>query len=231
MSSPELLCHSSPAELAIAVALQIANQLAEGIAQDGAALALVPGGSTPKMIFPLLARAAVDWPKVTLLPGDERLAPADSGYSNFAAMKDGLGRTGAKLLQLAGNVDDCDGAAREADHSLRSLRWPPDVVWLGLGSDGHIASIFPADCGAAARTSDTARALCVHPDPLPAEAPFPRVTLTLAAILSANAIVIAATGEAKKTLLDRVIAGDAPDLPISELLRRAPGATVHWSPQ
>jgi 6-phosphogluconolactonase len=231
MSSPELICHSSAAELGEAVALQICEQLAKAIAEDGAALAFVPGGSTPTAIFPLFARSSVDWSKVTLLPGDERLAPEDSGYSNFAAVRSAMADTAAIVLPLTDNIADCERAAGHSDELLRSLRWPADLVWLGVGNNGHIASIFPGDCGAAARSCESLRAVCVHPEPLPFDAPFARVTLTMPAILAATSIVIAATGEEKKALLERVLARDAPELPVSELLARAPGATVHWSPQ
>lgn len=231
MSERRFAEHEDSAQLARAVADQVAALLSDAIAQRGEALMFAPGGSTPQASFDLLAQAPVDWPRVTVVPGDERLAPPESGLSNFEAMRASLAASGARLVPLAERWDDCEAAASEAEEKLAALSWPPDLVWLGLGVDGHIASIFPGECGAGA--IDTGRrAACVLPDPLPPGAPVARVTLTMPAILSARAIILAGTGQAKKALLEqRGPAAHGPALPVHQLLERATQPVfVHWSP-
>ena len=231
MSKRRFAEHEDGAQLARAVADDVFAILSVAIARRGGALMFAPGGSTPRASFALLAQAPVDWPRVTVLPGDERLAPPESGLSNFEVLSASLAASGARLLPLAERWDDCEAAASDAEEKLEALSWPPDVVWLGLGEDGHIASIFPGGCGAGAIDTDR-RAACVLPDPLPAGAPVARVTLTMPAILSARAIILAGTGQAKKALLDqRDPAAHGPALPVHQLLERATQPVfVHWSP-
>lgn len=231
MSDVRFAEHREPGQLARAVADDVVAILSVAIARRGEALMFVPGGSTPQASFALLGEAGLDWPRVTIVPGDERVAPPESGLGNFAAVRAAFAASGADLRPLAADTADCERAANEAEDLLRSLLWPPDLVWLGLGEDGHIASIFPGECGAGAVDTDR-RAACVVPDPLPPGAPVARVTLTMPAILSARTIVLAGTGQAKKALLEgRDPAADGPRLPVHQLLERATQPVfVHWSP-
>jgi len=231
MSEHRFAEHKDADELARAVAEDVAAILSVAIARRGEAVMFAPGGSTPRASFALLAQAGLDWSRVTVVPGDERVAPQQSGLSNFAAMRSAFAASGAKLQPLTEEPEDCELAAAQAEDRLRSLHWPPDLVWLGLGEDGHVASIFPGACGAGAIDIDR-RAACVVPDPLPPGAPVARVTLTMPAILCARAIVLAGTGQAKKALLEgRGPAEQAPALPVHLLLERATQPVfVHWSP-
>lgn len=231
MSERRFAEHANSAQLARAVADDVIAILSVAIARRGEALMFVPGGSTPRASFELLAEAGLDWPQVTIFPGDERVAPPESRLSNFMAVRSAFAASGAKLHPLAKESADCELAAAEAEDRLRWLPWPPDLVWLGLGEDGHVASIFPGECGAVAIDTDR-RAACVLPDPLPPGAPVARVTLTLPAILSARTILIAGTGQAKKALLEgRGPAAGGTALPVHQLLERAAQPVfVHWSP-
>ncbi|HET7817065.1 MAG TPA: 6-phosphogluconolactonase [Sphingomicrobium sp.] len=231
MSDHRVAEHPDAAELARAVADDVAAILSVAIERRGESLMFAPGGSTPRTSFALLAEAGLDWSRVTILPGDERVAPPQSGLSNFAEIRGAFAAGGAKLQPLTEEAADCQRAAQQAEDLLQSLPWPPDLVWLGLGEDGHIASIFPGDCGVGASDTDR-RAACVVPDPLPPGAPVARVTLTMPAILSARAIVLAGTGQAKKALLEgRDPAAHGPALPVHQLLERATQPVfVHWSP-
>jgi 6-phosphogluconolactonase len=101
-----------------------------------------------------------------------------------------------------------------------------DLVWLGVGGDGHSASWFPGpDLAAALDPASTRHVLAVTPDPLPPEAPVARLTLSLARVLAARRILIVATGTAKRAILE-----SPGGLPIAAVLESGhPDICIHWS--
>ena len=186
----------------------VAAYVAATVARPGPKLLALPGGTTPAPIFARLSTMLLPWEKVTIVPGDERLVPHDNPASNVGALRAAFGSTGATIEPL-------------------SLGPPPsrfDLVWLGMGGDGHIASLFPnCDPDAAA----AARVIRVSPDPPPPEAPFERLTLNLAAIANSDAVILVIRGAAKHALVEAAAAGEN-DLPIARLLKIAP-VNVFWS--
>jgi 6-phosphogluconolactonase len=134
---------------------------------------------------------------------------------------------------VSGAAEDYRLAGNAADARLQDLPWPPDLVWLGMGKDGHTASIFAgADLQGALDAPKARRAVGVMPDPLPEEAPVPRVTLTRAAMLSARTMTIVITGDEKRKVLEQAIAdGHSSKAPIGRVLAEAEQPIdIHWCP-
>jgi 6-phosphogluconolactonase len=219
-------------EMAEAVAGDIGFLIGQALDARGNALVAFPGGTTPVATFDLLARQKLSWKQVTILPTDERLVAMTDPLSNVRELAARFLPVGARVLPLAGaKVLEPEGAARVANDMLSDFHWPPDLIWLGVGEDGHTASIFPGpDYAAALATAD--RVVGVRPDPLPASAPVPRITLSKSAILSARALMITIQGAEKRAVLERALeAGAASAYPVGRVLADCSQAVdIHWCP-
>jgi 6-phosphogluconolactonase len=221
-------------ELADAVAGDVGFILDSAIDARGAALIAVPGGSTPVAALTKLAAQKRDWKRVTIIPTDDRLVPMGDALSNVTMIAKLFLSKGARVVPLTSDkAPDYKAAGRSADALLADLGWPPDLVWLGVGADGHTASIFPGDdFDEALNGPRERRALGVRPAELPKEAPVDRVTLSRAAIVSARTLIITITGDAKKDLVERAIEeGAASPLPIGRVLADCElPVDIHWAP-
>jgi 6-phosphogluconolactonase len=170
---------------------------------DGFSLA-VSGGPTAKDCYQRLADDAgsqIDWWKVDVYWGDERCVPHDSPESNYHLVREAL-------LEQVGAVNAnypmfCEEGADPYQLRLGELG-KLDVVHLGMGADGHVASLFPDSAGLAA---DPGRLVVMNDDPTGTN-PHPRMTLTLAGIARARLVLVTVCGEAKREAMQRVIAGD-----------------------
>jgi 6-phosphogluconolactonase len=220
-------------ELADAVAGDIGFIVDSAIDARNASLIAVPGGEPATAIVPKLAAQKLQWKRVAMIPTDERLVPMDDERSNVRSIARSFLPLGARVVPIAAEISDYKLAGNSADARLQDLPWPPDLVWLGVGEDGHTASIFAGpDLQDALDAPRARRAVGVMPDPMPADAPVPRVTLTRAAILSARTLLIAITGQEKRELLEQAIAdGQSSKLPIGRVLAEAEQPIdIHWCP-
>lgn len=170
-------------------------------AAPGAIAISVPGGSTPFPILAELAHAPLDWSRIAVWPGDDRIVDEGHPASNVGRIRALLEPAGARIVPLA------EGAA------------PPHfaLVWLGMGGDGHIASLFP---NTDPRVDDPQPLRRLTPDPLPPEAPFDRLSLTIPALLAAGELLFVLRGADKRALFEAAAAG-ANDLPVARLLGAA----------
>lgn len=221
------------AELAEAVAGDVGFIIESAVEARNASLLALPGGKTPVPVFDKLARAKLPWKKVTIIPTDERLVAVQDELSNARLLASSFMKAGARVVPIGGENDDVDAAGNIADARLQDLPWPPDLVWLGMGADGHTASIFDGpDLQKALDAPKARRAVGVRPEPLPAEAPVARVTLTRAALLSSRTLIITITGDEKRALLEQAIAdGHSSRLPIGRVLAEAEQPIdIHWAP-
>ena len=221
MIEAEFWDYDSVEEMAKAVAGDVGFIIESALDSRGDAMLALPGGSTPGPILAELVKAKLNWKKVVIIPGDERLVPMTDERSNIRALAKLFLPLGARVIPLTTDkIDDYKLAGNSADARLADLPWPPDLVWLGMGEDGHTASIFAGpDLQDALDAPKARRMVGVMPDPLPPEAPVARVTLTRAAILSARTILITIKGQAKRDLLERAIKdGQSSKLPIGRVL-------------
>ena len=161
----------------------------------------VPGGSTPFPILDALSRYPLEWNRVTVWPGDDRRVPEDHPASNTGRIRALLEPAGAEVVTLS--------TMEAVPHFA--------LAWLGMGGDGHIASLFP---NTDPRADDPQRIRCLTPDPLPPEAPFDRITLTLPALLDSDELVFVVRGRDKRALIEAAAMGEI-DLPVARLLSAA----------
>ena len=213
----------SAKEMAEQVAGDIGFVIESALQAHGGARLAVPGGSTPDLIYAqLLKRKDIDWTRVTLIPTDDRLVPLDDAHSNYRKLRGFFDAKKADIVSLVDEsaIGDPQEAGRLADARLSLLQWPLDLACLGMGADGHTASIFPGpDLDAAINGPRTRRAIGVRPDPLPEAAPVPRVTLTAPALASARAVMIVISGAEKRRVLEQALKeGPLSTAPIGRLV-------------
>jgi 6-phosphogluconolactonase len=227
--------HRDGDAMAAALALAIRDALRQAIAARGTAILALSGGTTPWPTYERLAREDLPWHRVVVVPSDDRMVPFGDPLSNVTPMASIFEPLGARVEPLTDATSrDHVAAGRAADERLRSLPWPLDFVLLGVGGDGHTASIFPGkDYAAAIDPDSSARALGVMPDPLPPEAPVARVSLSLAAIAAARTVAVVAVGVAKRAVIEQAVAaGDGSAYPIGRVLAAIPTPVrVFWTRQ
>jgi 6-phosphogluconolactonase len=205
---PEIFV-AAPELLADAFVARLERQAAEAIAARGRFTIAVPGGSAASLLFPSFARAGIEWSLTEVSWSDERAVPDFDSESNYA-LADRLWLSSTAVpsanihrLHAPGNVPIALERAAEAAHA-ELIRWlgdPPrfDVLLLGVGEDGHIASLFPGHPLLAEQRRYVA-ALSDSPKPPPS-----RLTLTLPAIAAARQLVIAALGSSKAAAIGRAL--------------------------
>lgn len=223
---------TSAAEAAEALSGQVVAALRLALGWREAASLAVSGGSTPVPFFHCLRDAELDWSRVGITLADERWVPESHAASNAALVRRELlsGRAGAARFVPLFEADAALAtAAPGVWQRVRQLPRPFDAVVLGMGDDGHFASLFPGNAGLQAALDERARAGCVAMQ-APA-APTERISLNLAALLETRRLFLHITGAAKLDLLHAAVAERAARWPVSALLaQRQPEPEVFWAP-
>ena len=185
-----------------AIAAWLETCLAEALARtEGVVAITIPGGATPFPILAALAGSTLDWSRIAVWPGDDRIVPEDHPASNVGRIRAALEPLGATVVALGED-------ARPPHFAL---------TWLGMGGDGHIASLFP---NTDPRPDAPQPVLRLTPDPLPPEAPFDRLSLTIPALLDSDAVLFVIRGADKRALFEAALRGEH-DLPVARLLKAA----------
>jgi 6-phosphogluconolactonase len=219
--------------LAAALAGEIKVDLEEAIAARGATSLVVSGGKTPARLFARLRDEKVDWTRTWVTLADERWVETTSEDSNERRVREGLLVGSAAAAHFVGLKNPAATPEAGADWVTRALTRVPhpfDVVVLGMGEDGHTASLFPGSMALARGLDPAAPPACIAVNAL--VAPHARVSLNLAALLDSRRIVLHIEGDAKWAVYQRARApGTSAELPIRAVLQQKEvPVDVFWSP-
>lgn len=229
MSEPSRLhpC-ATPAALAHGLSAWIAGRLREALAARGHAVLAVSGGKSPVPLFEALRQQALDWSRLSVTLVDERCVPPDHADSNTALVRTHLlqGPAAAASLvpwfdTLPAGFDPADDAALQrladaANARLDRQPWPWDVAVLGMGEDGHTASLFPHADGLDHALHASGPVAWTRP----ATAPHARLTLTLPALLATRELVLPLIGPTKLRVFQQARLAQDETLPVSHLLHQ-----------
>ncbi|WP_438865028.1 6-phosphogluconolactonase [Neptunicella sp.] len=202
---------------------RIVALLEQGINAKGRASLLVSGGRTPLGLFAELSNSQLDWSKVDVSLADERWVDADDDASNEKLVRDNLlknNAAAANFVSLKTEHANAADAVDELTSRLDSMAQPFDVLILGMGEDGHTASLFPCSAQIAdGLAMDSQQKLIAV---TPGNAPHQRMSLTLPALLTSQNIFLHLTGDSKMQVLQQALDGkDELAMPIRAVLNRA----------
>jgi 6-phosphogluconolactonase len=202
-----------------AFAAEISAKLQQAIEARGEAVFVVSGGRTPLPLFQTLANTDLDWSKVTITLADDRYLPDDAPDSNERLVKSALLQNkaaAAKFISLYAAADNAEAAVPALLSRVRDLpRF--DVVILGMGEDGHTASLFPCSKELAAGLADSAADLLATN---PTTAPYQRISFSKPRLAQGRAIYLHLVGSKKLQVLQQAAAGtDVAAMPIRAFIQ------------
>jgi len=202
-----LVVHQTSADLIESAAQKIVTLARESITARGSFALALAGGSTPRALYELLAsekyRSEIEWQKTQIFFGDERAVAPDDELSNFkmaqTALLSKIPIPEENIHRMEAEGEDLENAAREYE-ALLKMHFPLDLVLLGMGDDGHTASLFPHS-----PVLDEKEMLCAATPIASLQPHIRRLTLTFPAINAARQVWILVTGESKAARLREVL--------------------------
>jgi len=220
-------------ELAENLAEEISCRLQEAVTARNRAVLVVSGGTTPKPLFIRLAQKEISWNRVTITLADERWVDTADPSSNEQLVRTYLLQDKAEAADFNGLKNDNPTAAsgeKECHERLTELPRPFDVVILGMGLDGHTASLFPGSPGLLEAMDRDARTACIAMTA--GNATPERISMTVPKLLDARQIFLHITGEEKINVLEQALAGGSvEEMPIrSILLQHQTPVQIFWAP-
>jgi len=218
-------------EASHAAALAIAAALQQQLQSQPEATAIISGGSTPRACYRVLSGLSLDWARVHLLPTDERWLPVVDEHSNECMLRSTLLRgraASANLVSLYRAGMQVEEACEAVEKCLVKIPRPVAISLVGMGDDGHVASLFPdlATIDAAVNMANEHWLIPVRT----AASPLARISLTMSALTCSNEILLLIFGEKKRRIVTTAQA-DCKKYPITALLQqdRVP-VRVLWAP-
>lgn len=221
----------SPESLTVQFANRIVELLEHAIASKGKASLVVSGGSTPKPLFMLLAKTDIAWHKVTITLADERWVKSTHQDSNEKLVHENLltnKAAAAEFVSLTTDAIEAQSAENEISTRIDAIDTHYDVVILGMGEDGHTASLFPCSeqISDGLNMSRKLSAIATRPT----TAPHQRMSMSLAKIVGAKNIFLHLTGAKKKAVLQDALANYTElEKPIKAVCEHAP-VELMWAP-
>jgi len=216
-----------------ALADAAATAIAYALGPAGPTSLIVTGGTTPGPTYDRLACLDVEWSRVSLTLTDERFVDPLSDESNERLVRGRLlvhHAAAAKFLPLKGAGPTPEDDAKGAEARVKALL-PTAAVLIGMGADGHIASLFPGAPDLAAHLDPGGERLCVGVG-MSAEKPLvPRISLTVRALLDTALVIVLISGEEKLEVVERITADDAFAPPAAAILRQLhTPVRILWAP-
>ena len=212
--------YRSREEASAAIAETISNRVSASLATPDGAAIVISGGSTPRRSFEMLSSKDIDWMRLHIVPSDERWVEPSAEDSNERMIRESLladRGADAQLLTMYSATSSIDDRCRELSEQLQMLPLPFCVSLLGMGEDGHFASLFP-DAANLGKGLQYESSDCCMPVSTTAS-PHPRITLTLSALLNSEEILLLIFGDKKRHVFEQALAGSG-DYPVSQLLRQ-----------
>jgi 6-phosphogluconolactonase len=232
-SNVELKRFASANALAAELASDIAGQLTHAMATRGHASLLLSGGHSPTRVFEQLRTRVLDWSRVSIALVDERWVERSDPASNERLVRETLLRgaaAAAGFFALKNSASSPELGAASAWNALAHIPRPADITLLGMGEDGHTASLFPGSPNLMRALDLQAPAGCISM--LSPRAPQARLSMNLRALLDSRRIVILILGDAKlRTYRAACAAGPVEEMPVRAVLRQKQvPVEVFWSP-
>ena len=225
--------HANEIDWAESVATDVAGLLADALAQHDRARLLLSGGNTPAPVYRALSAEALDWSRVDVGLVDERWLQPDDADSNARLVRDTLLQGKAAQAHFQPLTRSGRGIEEAVQAANLHARQVPDVAVLGMGEDGHTASLFPGMRGLREALESPLAYVAVDAAHCPGAGKWSRrITLTPAGLAPARARRLLIRGAAKRALFERAMDGlDPRELPV-RIAFTTPGAPllVHWCP-
>ncbi len=232
---PHQYCFSTMSDLVVTLGEKIKIHLSKKLQQQAQASLVVSGGNTPKSLYDYLSHLDLDWSRIIITLTDERWVETTDNNSNEWMIKNTLLVNRAKAAHWIGlkTQDATPEQAIEKVHArLQTIPKPYDVILLGMGLDGHTASLFPCadNIHAGLNLNYPYACIAMHPK----QAPFARMSLSLKELNHCHQSIVLLQGQEKWTVYQKVLTqnhvADRSIMPIRKLLTN-PNTSVYWSRQ